>query len=84
MIPIATALIEQLWPYLLAGVMALAGLWTAYRKGSAREKAKQAAKELAAAQDRLEMDREATAAERQAAGMTDDQARAEATKWAKR
>ncbi|RWB05478.1 MAG: hypothetical protein EOQ39_22355 [Mesorhizobium sp.] len=45
--------------------------------------AKQAARDLAAAQDSLEMNREATAAERQAAGMTDDQARSEATKWAK-
>ncbi|WP_027036512.1 hypothetical protein [Mesorhizobium ciceri] len=49
-----------------------------------QDKAKQAARDLAAAQDSLEMNREATAAERQAAGMTDDQARAEATKWAKR
>lgn len=49
-----------------------------------KEAAKQAEKDLAAAQDRLEMDREATAAERQAAGMTDDAARKEAEKWARR
>lgn len=48
-----------------------------------KEAAKQAGKNLAAAQDRLEMDREATAAERQAAGMTDAEARAEAAKWAR-
>ena len=51
---------------------------------SKKDQAKRAAEQLAAAQDRLEMNREATAAERQAAGMSDDQARAEATKWAKR
>ncbi|PAQ09735.1 hypothetical protein [Mesorhizobium temperatum] len=49
-----------------------------------KEAAKQAAGKLAAAEDRLEMDREATAAERHAAGMTDDAARKEAEQWAKR
>lgn len=45
---------------------------------------KQAVGRLAAVEDRLEMDREATAAERKAAGMTDDEARAEALKWSRR
>ncbi|MCF6118546.1 hypothetical protein L2449_16840 [Mesorhizobium muleiense] len=49
-----------------------------------KEAAKQAARNMAAAEDRLEMDREATAAERQAAGMTDAEAREVATKWAER
>ncbi|RWI22888.1 MAG: hypothetical protein EOQ92_18410 [Mesorhizobium sp.] len=48
-----------------------------------KEAAKQAARNMAAAEDRLEMDREATAAERHAAGMTDAEAREVATKWAK-
>ena len=51
--------------------------------GAKKERAKTMAKDLKAAEDRLEMDREATAAERQAAGMTDDEARAEALKWAR-
>ncbi|MER8464183.1 hypothetical protein [Mesorhizobium sp. M1396] len=81
---LALSLVAKFWPYLIAAGAALAGLLTAYSKGRASQKAKQAAKELVAAQDRLEMDREATAAERSAAGMTDDQARAEATRWIKR
>ncbi|RWQ16078.1 hypothetical protein [Mesorhizobium sp.] len=48
-----------------------------------KDAAKHAADKLAAAEDRLEMDREATAAERLAASMTDAEAREVATKWAK-
>jgi outer membrane murein-binding lipoprotein Lpp len=46
-----------------------------------KDKAATAAKDLAAAQDRLEMDREATAAERQVTGQTDAQAKQEAAPW---
>ncbi len=49
--------------------------------GAKAERNKQAAGKLAAAQDRLEMDREATAAERQIAGQTDEQAKQEAAPW---
>lgn len=52
--------------------------------GGSRERAKQDKARLEAAEDRLEMHREATDAERRAAGMTDDEARAEAAKWVKR
>ncbi|MEI5680512.1 MULTISPECIES: hypothetical protein [unclassified Mesorhizobium] len=52
--------------------------------GAGREREKQAGDKLAAAEERLEMDREATAAERQAAGMSDDEARKEAMRWAER
>lgn len=52
--------------------------------GAARERDKQTADKLKAAEDRLEMDREATAEERKASGRTDEEARQEALKWAKR
>jgi len=64
------------------GIITAAG---SYFKGSLngakRERDKQAAKDLASAQDRLEMDREATAVERQTTGMTDEQAKQEAAPW---
>ncbi|TIO14915.1 MAG: hypothetical protein E5X86_22600 [Mesorhizobium sp.] len=70
---------------LFAAVVGGLGLYVAGGINRAKkEAAKQAAGKLAAAEDRLEMDREATAAERQAAGMTDAEAREVATKWAKR
>jgi outer membrane murein-binding lipoprotein Lpp len=77
------ALALQFGPYLLAGIVALFGAlkWrSSIIKG---ERAKQAADKLAAAEDRLEMDREATAVERAAARLSDDEARKEALKWAK-
>ncbi|MER9256161.1 hypothetical protein NKI59_31325 [Mesorhizobium sp. M0598] len=49
-----------------------------------KEAVKQAEAKVAAAEDRLEMNREAAAEGRTAAGMTDAAARAEAQKWAKR
>lgn len=73
--------LDQMWPYLIAGALGLAALVTAYARGRSGEKARQAGRDLAAAQDRLEMNREATAIERRAAGMTDDQARKEAAPW---
>ena len=79
-----TALLLQFWPYILAGLGLLFGAWKIDRNATNRERAKQAAGKLAVAEDRLEMDREATAAERKAAGMTDDKARAEAMKWSRR
>lgn len=51
--------------------------------GASLERAKQDQARLDAAEEQLEMHREATEAERKAAGMTDDEARAEAAKWAK-
>ncbi|MER8394684.1 hypothetical protein NKH10_22630 [Mesorhizobium sp. M1340] len=49
-----------------------------------KEAVKQAEAKIAAAGDRLEMNREASAEGRKAAGMTDAAARAEAEKWARR
>jgi outer membrane murein-binding lipoprotein Lpp len=77
-------LLLEFWPYIAAAGAALLAFWRVYAMGQNSVKAKQAKKELAAAKDRLEMDREATVAERNAAGMTDAEARAEAEKWAKR
>jgi hypothetical protein len=67
----AAALSLKFWPYILAAVAAVVGGWKLRQSGVNSEQAKQAAGKLAAA-------------ERKAAGMTDDQARAEAMKWAKR
>ncbi|QPC87437.1 hypothetical protein GA830_12290 [Mesorhizobium sp. NBSH29] len=52
--------------------------------GAQKERAKQATKDSAAVRDRLEMDREATAAEQKATGRTDDEAIAEAIKWSRK
>lgn len=49
-----------------------------------KEAVKQVEAKIAAAEDRLEMNREASAEGRKAAGMTDAAARAEAEKWARR
>ncbi|MER8594982.1 hypothetical protein NKH33_26055 [Mesorhizobium sp. M1182] len=61
------------------------GLYVAGGINRARKEAvKQAEAKVAAAEDRLEMRREAAAEERKAAGMADAAARAEAEKWARR
>ena len=70
---IFTALVGGLGLYVAGGV-----------SRAKQQAAKQAVEKLAAAEDRLEMDRDATAAERKAAGMSDAEAREEASKWAKR
>lgn len=65
-----------------AGVIAAATAWIHGRvSGAAAERNKQAAGQLAAAQDRIEMNREATDIERQTVGQTDEQARKEAAPW---
>jgi outer membrane murein-binding lipoprotein Lpp len=88
MTEILSLLAAKATPYIIGGGAILAAFVATYVKGrlsgAKLERQKQAAGNLAAAEDRLEMDREATAAERNAAGMTDDEARAEAMKWAKR
>ncbi|MES0207949.1 hypothetical protein NKJ93_02465 [Mesorhizobium sp. M0028] len=67
---------------IFAAVVGGLGLYVAGGINRAKkDAAKRAAEQLAAAQDRLEMDREATAAERAAAGMTDEQSRKEAEPW---
>ncbi len=67
---------------------AVVALLLAYIKGgidTARKvEAKRAAEKLEAAEERIEMDREASEAERKAAGMSDEQAKQEALRWARR
>lgn len=53
---IVIALLGQLWPYLLAGGAALFGIWTAYSKGKASERAKQIAADAAAATEASKID----------------------------
>lgn len=79
-----TALLLQFWPYIAGAVMGLLGLWRVYAMGKASQKAKQDAANLRAAQDRVQMGREASAVEHNATSMTDDQARKEAEPWVRR
>ncbi|CCV07964.1 conserved hypothetical protein [Mesorhizobium metallidurans STM 2683] len=61
------------------------GLYVAGGVSRARkDAARQAAEKLTAAEDRLEMDREASDAERAARGLPDEAARREAMRWARR
>jgi outer membrane murein-binding lipoprotein Lpp len=73
--------------YLLTAAAAIAALIGIVMKsridGARLEHAKRAAEDLRAAEDRLEMDREATAEGRKAADMSDAEARREALKWAR-
>lgn len=78
------SLILQFWPHIVAAGAAILGLLK-YRSSVIKgERAKRMAEMLASAEDRLEMDREATEAERAAARLSDEEARKEALKWAKR
>lgn len=64
------------------GIIGAAGAWVHGRvSGSAAERNKAAAAKLAAAQDRIAMDREATAVESKATGQTNAEAKAEAQPW---
>lgn len=75
-------------PTLLAvmgGVLAaLIAFFTGNSRGARRQERKQVAEKLVAAEDRLEMDREATEAERKARDLSDAEAAKEAQRWAKR
>lgn len=74
----------QYWPAIVTAVVTVFGGWKLRQSGVNAERARQAREKLAAAEDRLEMHREATTAEQRAAGMRDDEARKEAMRWAKR
>ncbi|HWK13246.1 MAG TPA: hypothetical protein VNS02_02540 [Rhizobiaceae bacterium] len=74
---------------LIAGIVAaLVGAVALYVKGrsdgAAKAENKSLKDKLASKEEQLEMHREANAAEREAAGMSDDDARQEALKWARR
>lgn len=81
-------MLSSLIPYLLtagAAFAVLLGIIVKSRRDGARlERARQAAGKLQAAEDRLEMDREATAEERKASDMSDEAARREAIRWARK
>lgn len=82
------SVLSALWPYLVAAGAVVGALATAYLKGRgegvAKEKAKAAKRESAAKDEQLEMHREATEAAREAAALSDEQARKEAMQWARR
>lgn len=78
------ALALQHWPAIVAAVVAVFGGWKLRQSGVNAERARQAREKLAAAEDRLEMHREATTAGQRAAAMRNDEARKEAMRWAKR
>ncbi|MER9583231.1 hypothetical protein [Mesorhizobium sp. M0047] len=70
------ALLGQVWPYLLATCAALAGLWTAYAKGKANQKARQDAADAAARSEAQKIDDAV-------AGRTPDDNRRRLGKWSK-
>ncbi|ESY70093.1 hypothetical protein NKH57_20075 [Mesorhizobium sp. M1050] len=70
------ALLGQVWPYLLATGAALAGLWTAYAKGKANQKARQDAADAAARSEAQKIDDAV-------AGRTPDDNRRRLGKWSK-
>ena len=57
--------------------------WKLWQAGVQAERARQAKEKLAAAEDRLAMDKEATAIERRVSGLTDEEAKKEAMKWSR-
>ena len=57
--------------------------WRIFAAGKTSQKAKELESDLQAAEDRLEMDREATEAEKQATALSDEEARKEAERWAR-
>ncbi|QAZ46157.1 hypothetical protein [Mesorhizobium sp. Pch-S] len=78
------ALVLQYWPVIAGALAAAFAGWKLRQSGVNAERARQAKEKVAAAEDRLEMDREATDIERRVTGMTDEEARKEATRWARR
>lgn len=70
---------------IMGGVLAtLIAFLTGNSRGARRQERKQVAEKLAAAEDRLEMDREATDADRKARDLSDADAAKEAQRWARR
>lgn len=68
------SLLSSLWPYILAGIAALAALWKAHSMGAASEKAKQARKEQEARDIRDKVDNDI-------GSMPADQARKDLSRW---
>ena len=83
-----SALFSRVWLYLAAAGAGIAALVAAYLKirsdAAAKERAKAAQRTIAAKDEQLEMHREATKAERDAAALSEAKAREEALRWARR
>lgn len=77
------AVLLQYWPAVVAAIVAAYGGWKLRQSGVNAERARQAEKTIAAAEDRLEMDREANDVDRHITGMTDAEAQKEANRWAR-
>ncbi|ESZ21064.1 hypothetical protein NKH52_23105 [Mesorhizobium sp. M1066] len=73
---LALALLGQAWPYLLAMGAALAGVWTAYAKGKASQKARQDAADAAARTEAQKIDDAV-------AGRAPDDNRGRLARWSK-
>nr|WP_145994381.1 hypothetical protein [Mesorhizobium loti] len=78
-----TALLLQFWPHIVGAIGAVLVGWRLRQSGINTERAQHMREMLAAAEDRLEMDREATDIERRVSGMSDDKARKEAMRWSR-
>lgn len=80
------AIFGRIWGYVIAAGSFLAVLLGIYLKGrsdaNTTARMERMKREAKANEDRLEMHREATEIERKVAGMTDEEARREADKWA--
>ena len=80
------AILSVIWPYLLAGIGAVAAAFGIYTKCRSDAKAKADAKNLKRAveakEEQLKMRREADEAERRARALSDEEARKEAERWA--
>lgn len=83
-----TALVTSFLPYIATGIALLLGVfgygYSQRRAGAAKEKARQAAKDKLAVEERLEMHREDSDIDRQVRDLPDADASKEAMKWAKR
>lgn len=84
MTTIITALLADLWPYIVAGIGGLLLILQQRRAGAAKERQKQAGRDIKAKDELLEMHREADEAERDAARLSDEEARRRALEWARK
>ena len=78
-----TALLLHFWPYVAGAIAAAFAGWKLRQSGRNAERMKQMTVELAAAKDRLDMDREASDIERRVSGLSDGAAREEAMRWSR-
>lgn len=77
------ALLLQFWPYLIGAAAAVFAGWKLRQSGGNAERMKQMKVELAAAKDRLEMDREAADIEQRVSDLSEDEALKEAMRWSR-